>query len=109
MASKSPQKTLQAPPTPPRYVSLAQMQAALRKLGFIMVGVRPNSGFDGATVWKHPARPSIEFTVSDPDVDQRGRQVYAMATAMEIWSRANMFANGQRDNDGVRIEIEPTG
>lgn len=109
MVSKSPQKNFQAPPPPPRYVSLAHMQAALRRLGFIMVGVRPNSGFDGATVWKHPARPNIEFTVSDPDVEQRGRHVYPIATAMEILSRANMFANAQRDNDGVRIEIEPTG
>lgn len=73
-----------------------------------MVGIRPNSGFDGATVWKHPKRPQAEFTVSDPDVERRGRQMYPVATALEIMSRAKMFAAGQRDDDGVRIEIEPS-
>lgn len=109
MAEKPGQKRLEAPPPPPQFVSVRQMQAALRRRGFIMVGVRPNSGFDGASVWKHPKRPNAEFTVSDPDVERRGRFFYAVATATEIITRASMFATGQRDTDGVRIEIEPTG
>ena len=88
------------------WISVDQMQDAMRQLGFRMVGVKPNSGFDRVTVWEHPARPKLEFTVSDADIERKNAVFYSYAVAYEIVNRAHMFRISMPDRDGFPLEIE---
>ena len=94
-------------PTVPRFVSVRQMQDAMRHLGFTMVGVKPNAGLNGVSLWRHPARIGLEFTVSDADYKADARLMYTIELARDIFRRAEMFLSKTPDNaDGVRFLLD---
>jgi hypothetical protein len=106
MASVTP-STPKAP-SPPEYISPAQMNAAMRQVGFKLVGSKPHSGFNGVTLWVHADRRGLEFTLPDPDYLLFDRLVYTIALARDIFSRATSFAKGTKPSeDGMRLELEP--
>jgi hypothetical protein len=92
---------------PPRYVSVKQMQHALRHIGLAMIGVRPSGGIAGVTLWRHKNRPNEEFTLSDPDYKAGARLMYTYELAIEIFARARMFVNGQPDlSEGMKFHLD---
>ncbi len=94
-------------PSTPSFVTIAQMQGAMKYLGFTMIGVKPHAGLVGVSLWKHPARPNLEFTVSDADYQSGARLMYTIELARDIFARAQMFLSKTPDSAvGVRFHLE---